>query len=113
MATLAAIPERTLIQRMEALTKANDIRVRRAVLKRDLKAGRKLLIPLLLNPPAYIETMKLFDLVLACPKYGRVKVNKILARARVSPSKAVGGLSDRQRREVALLVSGRVGEAGS
>ena len=35
-----AAPERSLVQRMEALERANQIRTRRAQLKRDLKAGR-------------------------------------------------------------------------
>ena len=63
---------------MEALQRANDIRSRRAQLKRDLKAGRQPIHELLLEPPEYLETAKVFDLLLAVPKYGRVKVNKIL-----------------------------------
>ena len=66
------------MQRMEALQRANDIRSRRAQLKRDLKAGRQPIHELLLEPPEYLETAKVFDLLLAVPKYGRVKVNKIL-----------------------------------
>ena len=93
-----AAPERSLVQRMEALQRANDIRSRRAQLKRDLKAGRQPIDELLLEPPDYLETAKVFDLLLAVPKYGRVKVNKILAQCKISPSKTVGGLSERQRR---------------
>ena len=73
-----AAPERSLLQRMEALQRANDIRTRRAQLKRDLKAGRQPIDRLLLEPPDYLATAKVFDLLLAVPKYGRVKVNKIL-----------------------------------
>jgi hypothetical protein len=93
-------PERSLMQRMEALQRANDIRTRRAQLKRDLKAGRAPIHALLLEPPDYLETAKVFDLLLAVPKYGRVKVNKILAQCRISPSKTIGGLSQRQRTEL-------------
>ena len=93
-------PERSLTQRMEALKRANDIRTRRASLKRDLKAGRVHIHGLLLDPPAYLETAKVFDLLLAVPKYGRVKVNRILTQCRISPSKTVGGLSERQRGEL-------------
>ena len=71
-------PERSLHQRMEALQRANDVRSARAKLKRDLKAGRQPIHELLLDPPEYLETAKVFDLLLAVPKYGRVKVNKIL-----------------------------------
>jgi hypothetical protein len=95
-----AAPERSLNQRMDALTKANEIRTRRAQLKRDLKAGRVSIHTLLLEPPDFLETAKVFDMLLAVPKYGRVKANKILQMCRISPSKTIGGLSDRQRAEL-------------
>jgi len=97
-------PERSLNQRMDALARANLIRTERAQLKRDLKGGRLSIHALLLNPPEYVETAKVFDMLLAVPKYGRVKVNKILAHCRISPSKTIGGLSDRQRSELISLL---------
>jgi hypothetical protein len=102
-----AAPERSLVQRMEALQRANDIRSRRAQLKRDLKAGRSPIHELLLDPPDYLQTAKVFDLLLAVPKYGRVKVNKILSQCRISPSKTLGGLSERQRGELVALLRRR------
>jgi hypothetical protein len=99
-----AVPERTLIQRQEALNKANEVRVERAVLKRDLKAGRKNIHDLLLEPPVWLETMKVFDLLMATPKRGRVKVNKILMQCRMSPSKTIGGMSMRQRTELVSML---------
>jgi hypothetical protein len=97
-------PERSLNQRMDALARANEIRIRRAQLKRDLKAGRHSIRSLLLDPPEYVETAKVFDMLLAVPKYGRVKVNKILAHCRIAPSKTIGGLSERQRSELVQLL---------
>ena len=47
-------PERSSTQRMEALRRANEVRSRRARLKRDLKAGRQTIHVLLLEPPAYL-----------------------------------------------------------
>ncbi|HEX2160921.1 MAG TPA: integration host factor, actinobacterial type [Thermoleophilaceae bacterium] len=93
-------PERSLTQRMDALKRANEIRTERARLKRDLKAGRIQIHGLLLDPPDYLTTAKVFDLLLAVPKYGRVKVNRILTHCRISPSKTIGGLSERQRNEL-------------
>ncbi len=93
-------PERSLTQRMDALQRANDVRTRRAQLKRDLKGGRTQIHGLLLDPPEYLQTCKVFDLLLAVPKYGRVKVNRILTQCRISPSKTIGGLSERQRNEL-------------
>ena len=100
----AAAPERSLVQRMDALQRANEIRTKRAQLKRDLKGGRVSIHDLLLTPPDYLETAKVFDMLLAVPKYGRVKVNKILVQCRISPSKTIGGLSQRQRNELVSLL---------
>src|SRR5919197_5711080 len=85
-------PERSLTQRMDALRRANEIRTQRARLKRELKGGQAQIHHLLLNPPEYLQTAKVFDLLLAVPKYGRVKVNRILTHCRISPSKTIGGL---------------------
>lgn len=89
-----------LAQRMDALQHANDIRSRRAQLKRDLKAGRQRVEVLLLDPPDWLETAKVMDVLLAVPKYGRVKVTKMLSRCMISPTKTIGGMSERQRREL-------------
>ena len=100
----SAAPERSLVQRMDALQRANEIRTKRAQLKRDLKGGRISIHDLLSAPPDYLETAKVFDMLLAVPKYGRVKVNKILVQCRISPSKTIGGLSQRQRNELVSML---------
>ena len=89
---------------MDALQRANLIRMQRAQLKRDLKAGRQTIQDLLLEPPDFVETAKVFDMLLAVPKYGRVKVNKVLQQCRISPSKTIGGLSQRQRTELVSML---------
>lgn len=105
--TTSAVPQRSHDQRMRALEAANEIRTKRAQLKRDLKAGRARIEVFLLDPPEYLETAKVFDMMLAVPKYGRVKVNRILNQCRVSPSKTIGGLSERQRGELVTLLRRR------
>jgi hypothetical protein len=98
-----AAPERSLVQRMDALQRANEIRTKRAQLKRDLKAGRHSIHKLLLQPPEYVETAKVVDILMAVPKFGRVKAARFLQICRISQSKTVGGLSDRQRTELIEL----------
>jgi len=89
---------------MRALRRANDIRTRRAQLKRDLKAGKTQVETLLHDPPDWVMSAKVFDMILAVPKYGRVKANKILGQCRISPSKTIGGLSQRQRAELVQML---------
>ena len=102
--TEAVAPERSYDQRIAALGRANEIRTHRAELKRDMKRGRAQVRDVLLEPDEKVHSMKVFELLLAAPKVGRVKANKILLRSKISPSKTVGGLSERQRREIAAII---------
>jgi hypothetical protein len=99
----AQAPIRSRDQRMEALKRANDIRVRRAKLKKDLKEGRVKIETILNAPPEYVSTAKVFDILMAVPKFGRVKAARFLNQCRISQSKTVGGLSERQRAELVGL----------
>lgn len=94
---------------MDALQKANRIRTERAHLKQRMKARKENVLELILEPPQYIETMKIFDLLLATPKYGRIKTKKTLQLSRISDSKTVGGLSKRQRTELVWRMNGGSG----
>jgi hypothetical protein len=99
----AHAPVRSLDQRMDALKRANDVRVRRAKLKKDLKEGKVEIEQILGNPPEYVSTAKVIDILMAVPKFGRVKAARFLNTCRISQSKTVGGLSDRQRSELIAL----------
>jgi hypothetical protein len=46
-----------------------------------------------------------FDLLVAVPKIGPAKASRLLTIARVSPSKTVGSLSERQRAYLIDLLS--------
>ena len=105
--TQAQAPIRSLDQRMDALKRANDIRVRRAKLKKDLKDGRVQIESILNDPPDYVETAKVIDILMAVPKFGRVKAARFLNTCRISQSKTVGGLSERQRAELIGLFNSR------
>lgn len=97
-------PDRSLTQRLDALERANEVRTKRAKLKRDLKGGRVPIHALLLDPPDFAETMRVRDALLAVPQVGHVKVSKILTQCRVSPSRSLGVLTDRQRGEIVSLL---------
>lgn len=109
MSTTMVAPVRSLDQRMAALRRANEVRVARGHLKRALKAGDLRAAEVLCWPPAYAETMHVFDVLLALPKFGRVKAARLLNQCRISQSKTVGGLSDRQRGELVSMIEGRRG----
>lgn len=101
-----AVPERTLVQRMSALDRANAVRSKRKDLKAALKAKDKRPQMLLLDPPEYALTMRVRDMLLHVPKLGHVKVDRMLRVCRISPSKTLGGISTRQRDELIEQLTG-------
>lgn len=105
--TRTPTPERSLQQRLDALERANEVRSRKAQLKRELRERRVSIHAVLSDPPDYLANAKLFDVLLATPKYGRVKVHKLIKQCRISPSKTIGGLSERQRGELLGLLPRR------
>lgn len=110
-------PARSLAQRMTALGEANRIRIIRAEAKALLRRGTLHWLDLFGTArlaggregwtPEDFSTMKVLDALMATPKVGRVKANRALAAARVSPSKTFGGISDRQRDELMMVLGHR------
>lgn len=104
-------PDRSHEQRLQALERANEVRAWRAGLKEQIKAERVDPVAVLLADPLdeRLASMRIFDLLLAVPKLGRVKVDRALKRLGISPSKTVAGLSRRQRGEIVLLLRAHAG----
>ena len=96
-------PAKRLDQRLRALRQANEIRSRRAALKKELASGRVRIEDVLAQPPDYAKTAKVQDLLLAVPKVGPARAARFLSRCRIAPSKTVGGMTERQRGELIEL----------
>jgi S13-like protein len=89
---------------MIALRQANDVRSARAKLKVELRAGKIRFEEILADSPDYLASAEVVDLLVAVPKIGPVKAARLLNTARVSQSKTIGGLSDRQRTSLIELL---------
>jgi hypothetical protein len=94
------VPVRSADQRLEALRQANAIRSRRSQLKRDLAAGTVQIVDILARPPEFAETERVSVLLRSVPRYGRARVSRLLTKARISDSKRLAGLTERQRAEL-------------
>jgi hypothetical protein len=101
--------ERTLAQRLEALAHANEIRTARARLKKRIGPGSNGLTAsqIIADPPEYTDTMKVYELLMAIPKWGRTKALNAMRGVDIATGKTVGGLSPRQRRELLAWLNGR------
>jgi hypothetical protein len=90
---------------MTGLRQANHVRTERAKLKQDLRAGRVRLEQILATPADYLANAEVFDLLVAVPKIGPIKAGRLLTLARISTSKTVGQLTERQRSHLSELLS--------
>lgn len=101
------VVERSLEQQMSALEKANFVRFARVALRRNLRAGSASIFDVLSDPAPECASMKVRQLLLTIPWWGGVKVDRFMVTCRVSHSKTVGGLSERQRSEIAERLRAR------
>jgi hypothetical protein len=96
----AADGDRPHSRRLAALGRANQIRGERAELKARIRAGEISVSRLIADPPQCLANAGLAELLLAVPGVGKVRVGRLLERTRLSPNKALGSLTDRQRGEL-------------
>lgn len=92
------MPGRSRTQRMRALEKGNEIRIHRAELKKRYKSGDADPLDALVDP--LCGSWKVRGWLVSVPGKGRVKVDRFLWLAHISPSKTIAGLTPRQRAAV-------------
>ena len=85
-------------QCMEALARANEVRLARAALKRDISAGRRNITEVITESPWEAESMSLSELLCSQRRWGRARSRKLLSSTALSEGKRVGSLTERQRR---------------
>jgi hypothetical protein len=85
-------------QCMQALARANKVRLARAELKRAIGAGRCSVIEVIVESPWEADSMSLSELLCSQRRWGRARSRKLLSSAAISEGKKVGSLTERQRR---------------
>lgn len=96
------LPTLTEEQRMEALTRAAEVRSQRAETKRAIKAGE--LDPLEAMGMPVMQRCFVLGFFKSLPGVGEAKAAKLMDRFGVSPRKRVGGLGHRQREEISAYL---------
>lgn len=98
METAALRPDKAT--RLEHLAIANDIRSRRAVVRRQLAAGELELVDAIVHPA--LGSARILDVLCWCPRVGRVKALKMLRAADVGPARRCREITLRQRHLLTL-----------
>ena len=96
----AASPENGVIQPqcMQALARANEVRLARARLKRAVGAGERSTIEVVSDVPWEAQTMPIGELLCSQRRWGRARSRKLLMGIHLSEAKPLGSLTPRQRR---------------
>jgi hypothetical protein len=99
-ATIAHAP-----QHMQALQRANEVRLARADLKRRVAKGETTVAEVVTVSPWEAESMTIADLLMSQRRWGVTRCRKLLSYVPMSETKTIGSMTERQRRALAELLS--------
>ncbi len=88
-------------QHLQALQRANRVRLARAELKRSIAEGEVTAGEVILTSPWEASSMAIGDVLMSQRRWGGTRCRKFLAMFRISETKTVGSLTDRQRHALA------------
>jgi hypothetical protein len=91
-------------QHLQALSRANEVRLARADLKRRVATGAISAGDVILESPWEARSMSVSDLLLSQRRWGHQRCRRLLAQIPVSETKTIGSLTERQRRALAALL---------
>ena len=84
-------------QQLQALERANQVRLARAELKRQVAAGRAHASEVVRACPWEAETMSVGELLSAQRRWGRTRSRKFLSLLAMNENRQLGRLTERQR----------------
>lgn len=91
-------------QHMQALQRANEVRLARAELKRKIGSGSLSIAEIILACPWETASMTIAELLTSQRGWGATKAGKFLAEIGMPETKPVGSLTDRQRHLLAAMI---------
>lgn len=91
-------------QHMQALQRANAVRLARAELKRRVAVGEISAAEVILATPWEAESMTISDLLTSQRRWGHTRCRKFLQCVPMSENKTVGSMTDRQRQALAQML---------
>jgi len=99
-ATLAPAPP----QHMQALRRANEVRLARAELKRKVGEGRITVEEIILTCPWEAASMTIAELLTSQRRWGATRCSKFLTQIGMTETKTVGSMTERQRGLLATMI---------
>jgi hypothetical protein len=100
-ATIAPAP-----QHLRALARANEVRLARAELKRQVAEREITAAHVILECPWEAASMTVSDLLTSQRRWGSTRCRKLLQAIPMSENKTIGSMTERQRQALARLLEG-------
>jgi hypothetical protein len=100
-------PDKSGRQRLLALERANHVRLTRATLKRQLRAGEVAAADAILRSTRDTDTMTVAELLLSQRGWGPTRSANMLRSVSLSEKKTLGSLTERQRVMLAAVLTSR------
>ncbi len=97
-------------QRMQALQRANAVRLKRAELKRRIAGGHLSAAEIILDLPWEARNWPVGELLTSQRRWGSIRTRKLLTGLHISEKRPVGDLTERQRRVLAGRLHAHVSE---
>jgi hypothetical protein len=94
-------------QHMQALARANRVRLARAELKRSVSRGELDVADVIRESPWQAESMSLAELLTSQRRWGRTRVRKFLQNLALNENKRLGTLTPRQRALLSTALAAR------
>jgi hypothetical protein len=112
LASIAPAPKSTDPQHLQALARANQVRLARAELKRQIGRGQRSVAEVIVDAPWESETMTISELLSSQHRWGRTRSRKFLSSLGLTENKKLNTLTERQRQLVAAALHARVADEG-
>ena len=97
-------------QHMQALARANRVRLARAELKRSIARGAVDVAEVIHECPWETESMSLAELLTSQRRWGRTRARKFLQGLALNENKRLGTLTPRQRRLLAAALGAKTAD---
>jgi hypothetical protein len=94
-------------QHMQALARANEVRLARASLKRQVAAGKITASEVVRECPWQAESMTIAELLSSQRRWGKARSRKLIVSTGLTETKRLGTLTERQRRLLAAALEAK------
>jgi hypothetical protein len=97
-------------QHLMALRRANEVRLARAELKRRIGNQELCAAQVVLECPWEADSMEISDILMSQRRWGRARCRRLLLSLGLPENKQLGTLTQRQRFELASVLSRKIGD---